>query len=54
MNTLWRLVLYSWLHHDDIVKHFVSLKSCFLKVKEKFEANSLFLTVCHLTGQQQL
>ena len=55
MHTPWRLVLYSWHHHDNsIIKHFINLKSCFLKVKTKFEANSLFLTVCHFTKLQQL
>jgi hypothetical protein len=37
-----------------LLKHFISLRSCFLKVKSKLNANYQSLNVCHFTGLQQL
>jgi hypothetical protein len=51
--TIHRFVFKSWHQHERLCKLLLCLRSSFLNCKQKFDANFLFLKVCHFPGPQQ-
>jgi hypothetical protein len=52
VNIIQRFIFYKWRNNKGLLKHFVSLKTCFLKVKIKLKPSSLLLKVWHFTRLQ--
>jgi len=52
VNFIQRFIFHKWRNNKRLLKHFVSLKTCFLKVKTKLNPSSLLLKVWHFTRLQ--
>lgn len=53
VNTIHRFVFKSWHQRERLCKLLLCLRSSFLNFKLKFDANFLFLKVCHFPGPKQ-